>query len=1263
MIRKFKTATIQFFVGLLLVAAISISLVRGFLWGVENYKTELEHKIYEFTTIPVEIGKLRAKMRGFSPELILKDIHVIVPDNSKEHPIKLEEIRVGINLMDLMFTHQVLSSSWITLVGVKLSVVRKEDGGLSIDGLNTEGSEQPLWLLKGGRYEVLKSEITWLDKQRHASPIRFDNIDVLIKNDTNSDNHEIHLISLLSEEIGKSIRVSTTFQGNVFKQNDITGLLYIKGRDIQLAKLLTGEQPLGLKVKAGKGDFELWSQWEKSRVIALTGNVQAENISFQKQQQVFVVDQLKTDFTSFIQPLGWQVGATDFIAKIGDRIWPAANFSFSVNKELTQLAALIDQLELQEFSELIQFFVPLDEHKKVLISKLGLRGLIKDLAGYFDIEKNTYAINGEFNNIYASSFAKLPQIENLSGSIKGSHEQGIIALNTHQGSLFFSDLFRKPFLIDELTGQLSWQQQAESWLVKSEHLILNVKDAQSENSLSVLIPKNEGSVFLDLQSSFSKLDDVSAIPDYYPVSMMHKDVLSWLDKAFVSGKIGQGGLLVYGELNQFPFINGQGVFEVFLDAKEVELNVAPSWPHLNNVNADILFQKDSLTVTATHAEVNGMIIPHTLVKIPSFEKSKYLIAEGRAEGGMANGLGFLKKTPLHNLVDGFLNQVAPSGALKVALDFKVPLVEGVGAKVNGVAHLKSATLNIKPIDFKITRINGDLRFTEKGLFSKKIRAKALGYPLAITVDTKGFNTSVSAVGITDFNQVQKQFSFLNSDFLGKDRVKGEINYQVMLDLPEGENNSARLRIDTNLAGVAVNLPGVLKKSALQDKNLNLSLSLNNDELMPLSLAYGSNVKVKMSIDKQQNEVHSAHIVVGSGHAVLPNGKGIKLQVKQDIFDITEWTGLLGEADNNQQQSSQTVSEISFVTKDLHWKNKQYGAFEITMKREDRQWQGKLACSAAKGSFVIPVNSKGKDKIELEMDYLNLSELMQVDFQGEGFNNEDLPLIDVFSQKTLWDAADLGVLKIKTDRTVEGVRFKRIDLVSKSHAFKMTADWLKKKSVTNFQGTLLTDDMGILLSKIGITTDLKDASANITYSGQWPNSPYQFSLAAVDANVDMQLKDGRISSIEPGLGRLLGLVAVEQWIKRLTLNFGDLFEEGLSFNSIKGGFKLTGGKAHTADLVVDAIPAGITIIGETDLITKALDYSVSVVPKSSGAIPIAGTIVSGIAGTITQAVTDDYKKGYFFGSKYQVTGKWGDIKVKAMHDEDGLFKKTWTALTK
>jgi len=1263
-IHKIKSATVYFFVSLLIVFAVGMSFIRFFLLGVDDYKTELESKIYQLTEIPLKIGSLGANMRGFSPEIVLKDIHVLTIDTSNNYPIKLDELRLGIDLLDLMFTQQVLPSSWITFVGVKLSVVREEDGSLSVDGLNTAKSGQPFWLLQGGRYEVLKSEITWLDKQRHASPITFEHIDLLIKNKPGSDTHEVHLISQLPASLGKSLRVSMMIQGNFFKRDNLNGLVYIKGDEIQFSQVLTGKNPAGLRPTAGNGDFELWSQWEKSEIIALIGSVQANSVSIQKQKKIFKIDQLQTGFNGFNQQKGWQFGVTDFIAKTDGKTWPAANINFSTNKEMTQMAASSTYLDLQEFVELVQFIAPLDDEQKNIISKLDLKGQLKDFSGFINTETEVYAINGVFENFFVSSFADFPQLENFTGSIHGSNKEGLIGLNTQQAHIFFPNLFKTPFPVNELTALFSWQQQKDSWLIKSNNLVLNVKDAESKSKFSIKIPNNEDSPFIDLQTSFSKLDDVSAIPAYYPVSIMKKDALNWLNNAFISGKIEQGGLLVYGYLNQFPFLDGQGVFEVILDAKQVELQAAPDWPHLKNVDAEILFKKDSLTVTANRAEVNGMKITHTLVEIPSFQNSTYLLAEGQAVGDIANGLTYLQKTPLHGLVDGFIGLVDPSGALKIELGFKIPLAKGKEPKVSGVAHLKSVALNIKAIDFNVSKVTGDLRFTEKGLFSKKLVAKALGYPLTVEVDTEDYNTSIRMTGITDFSQLQKQFSFLDSELLAKEPIKGEIDYQGTLVLPAKENSSASLNIRTSLAGVSVDLPGLLKKSAIQEKQLNLRLTLNNDDLMPVSINYNDDIKLAMMVDKPQSKVHSAHIVYGKGKAILPKGSDIRVQVKQDTFDMTEWTDLLGQRNKNDLQIGQLLNEISFTTNNLQWKNRQYGVFEIAMKRFGQQWQGDLTCPAAKGAFVIPVDRTDNNKIKLEMAYINLSELMQIDFQSDEVGTEDLPLIDVFSDHFWWENVNLGSLSIETERTLTGIRFNRIDVMANDHKIEMTADWTKqdKGSVTDFQGTLLADDFGALLSEFGITDDIKEANATVKFSGQWPKAPYQFSLATVEAEVDMLLKDGRVSSIEPGLGRLLGLVAMDQWIKRLTFDFGDLFKKGLSFNDINGRFVVSKGRAHTADLLVDAVPAKITIAGETDLLTKSLDYSVSVIPKSSGAIPIAGTIVGRIAGTITQAVTDDYKKGYFFGSKYHVTGKWGDIKVKALHDQDGIFNQTWMGLT-
>ncbi|NOR68084.1 MAG: TIGR02099 family protein [Methylomarinum sp.] len=1258
MIYRITRATKHLLLWSLVALAVSLSLVRFSLLSVADYKADLEDKIHELTSIPIKIGMLRANMRGFSPEIILKGIQVLPLEGKAKSSIQLEEVRLGIDLVQLLLTRQLLPSSWLTLVGVKLSVVRQQDGSLSIVGLNSEDSKQPLWLIQGGRYEVLKSDITWLDKQRHAQPITFNNVDLLIKNDSNAQTHEIHLVSQLPEQYGQALRVSMAIQGNPFEADSIDGSVYVEGSDIHLAKLLTGDMPLGMEISTGDGDFKLWSQWKSSQLQSLSGHIKAKNIVLHKDQNTFEINKLNTNFTSVNQD-GWkQFGVSDFSITTATHQWPTAEFMLSANDSFTQLSASITQLDLQESTELLHFFAPLDEHKQQLISGLALKGMLKDFTIYMDSEKNTYAVNGNFSGVSTNAFSVLPKIENLTGSLKGTQSSGRLAFNTKNGSVFFPEVFKQAHSIKQLQGLVTWQQTTDQWLLATEQLVIENADIQTQTKLALTIPKNDQAVFIDLQTSFSNMHNISSAANYYPVDAMDKDLVDWLEMALVSGKVVDGKALIYGNLDRLPFVDDQGVFEVLFNVEDVKLKYAPDWPVLNNFNAEVLFSKDSLKVDVAHADAKQMAIKRTLVEIPAFEKSNYVSVTGQTEGSIVAVLDFLKETPLHPTIDDILETISPEGLTQVDVDLKIPLVDGISEKVDGVAHFKEAALIVKTVDLNVVDVTGDLKFTENGVFSKNIKAKALGYPIDITVDNKRASTAINIEGKTNVFQLKQQFSFLRHDFIKAEQENDLTRYKINLDLPAEESKPAKLNVKTNLLGIAIDLPASLKKSAKQKKSLDLNLLLDDQTLLPLTMKYGRELNAAVEINKQQSNIYSADIVYGKKLAVMQKNKGIKIQIERDTFDASKWMGVVA----SKKAAESELNAISLKTKQLQWKGKSYGAIDIAMHRSKKQWAGHVFSSVAKGQFILPFTDN--DAIILDMKSISLSELMRFKSQGKQVSISDFPLIQVKSEQLWWNNTNVGQLAIKAEKLEEGVRFNNISIVSDTLKLELKADWLKtdKGHVTEVYGEVVAEDVGEFLSELDITNDLKETKANLGFFGSWSGSPSQFSLAGVHAEMDLELNNGRISSIEPGFGRILGLLAMEQWLKRLTLDFRDIYKQGLSFNSIKGHLKMRAGKLTTKDLRVDAIPARISIIGEADLQAKTLDHLIQVVPKSAGAVPIAGTIVSGIAGAITEVLTNNYKEGYFFGSTYKVTGQWDDITVTPLHDQDGIFKKTWTDLT-
>ncbi len=88
-------------------------------------------------------------------------------------------------------------------MGAKLSIKRQQDGSIVIVGLKASDG-QPQWLLQGGKYEVLQSEITWQDETSHSRPLLFNGVDLAIRND--GERHRLNMLMKLPEKSRRYIK-------------------------------------------------------------------------------------------------------------------------------------------------------------------------------------------------------------------------------------------------------------------------------------------------------------------------------------------------------------------------------------------------------------------------------------------------------------------------------------------------------------------------------------------------------------------------------------------------------------------------------------------------------------------------------------------------------------------------------------------------------------------------------------------------------------------------------------------------------------------------------------------------------------------------------------------------------------------------------------------------------------------------------------------------------------------------------------------------
>jgi uncharacterized protein (TIGR02099 family) len=1237
---------------ILIAVAVALSCIRILIADAGHYKSELERKILAFTGIPLHIGALRATMNGFNPTLILRDMHI----DAAESAIELQEAHISVNLFQLVWTADLLKSGALTLIGAKFDLLRNLDGDIVIKGLkNSSGSLA--WLLSGGKYQILHSDVSWRDLKNNIQPVYFHNVDLLLKN--HLQDHEIHVLTDLPAPYGESMRVSALLTDDVFDLRRLDGKLYLEGVNLQSLLVAGQKLPLGLRLESGLGNIRVWSDWRQGELTRVIAYVQAQQVKIvTSANKTLQLDNLQTNLSWLTTKNGWRFGAYDVDIVANQKHWLDGEFYWRQDQS-GNIAGFIKQLDLSVPAIFISTLNPLDnqsEFRQVDGLLHNFTGLLNDFSFYIESDWRQYAMQGRFSRLGFVGSKSMPGIQGLTGQISGTNRQGQIVLQSDRDLLIDApELFRNPVTVKALRGGIDWRQNSGDWLLSSRELRIDSPDFQLLGNFDLTIPKNEFSSKLNLIAHLNNFSDISKISTYLPAKVMSKDAVSWLDQAFLSGRIDQGEIIIQGSLEEFPFANGDGRFDVLLGLENVEIEYNPYWPHVKNLSADIHLSGADLRVAVFGGNKDNVEIRQALITIPDFLDNSEVEIKGVLQSRIESALLFLQQTPLRNRVDPILKALSFEGDTQLNLDLKLPYDESGPLHVDVVSELNNVSLKVKPLNLNINDVSGSINFTETKVRGAGLTANMLNFPIQAALTGESGVARLKITGAANTDDLQRQFNFLKNDF-----INGAFTYQAEAILPIASDQASSFLFSSNLQGVAIDNLAGLSKNAEYAVPFKLNFQFADKAMSPLYVSYGDELKAAFLVNLEQKSLFAGHVVFGKSEADMPKDAGLFIEISQPEFQLSNGLMDLSSTDSPWPP----LREVQLETKKLIWQGQNLGAATCHFQHMNQVWQGSVSHSLAAGRLSIPDRFADNERIKMDMDYLNLSAMNSLNLNLEEQAFTVLPLIDIDSRQVFWRAVNLGKLKLQTERLNNGVHFKKILITGVNNEFNFTADWLKQLHGTStlIDGAMKVNNFGQFLSELGYGDDFKETQADFNFTGGWNDAPQQFSLDKLSGQLQIKLSDGRISSIEPGFGRLLGLISLEQWAKRLSLDFSDIYREGLAFNRITGDVNITNGIAFTDNLLIDAVAAKMRIAGTTDLVNRTFNQRVTVIPKSSDALPIAGTIVNSIAAFITDAVTDDYKEGYFFGSEYKVSGRWGDIEVTPLNDRDGLVNKTWHGLT-
>lgn len=1251
--------------------ALLITASRLFLPFVEDYRDELESKISQQIGKPVTVGALGAHLRGFYPELVLKEVAILSADRTVT-VAQLKEIRVGLDVFQLLVKPSI-SPLWITLVGAELTVVREKDDSLSVHGLGSDGqkSEFPSWLFGNGRFEILESRLFFQNRKVESPVIELTNIKVSLLNDGNR--HQIDVQAELPEKEGRSLEVKLDYEGDIAFPDRWQGTVYVAGDALLPAKILEGEKFELFEVEKGRVSFKVWSEWKDASIKSMKGEVDLSDSAVNwaakegAGRERLELKALSGLFNLKLDKKNWSFAATDLVVtRKGESRQEKESITVKYRDNLLRIAG--SYLNLSELREaLLESFLLSNEQAK-LLSGMKPSGKLAGFSVIAEITENRIDkawFCGRFHHLKLDAWEKIPGIENFEGRFCGTEQQGYVELGAGDAQLNLTALFRRSWQISNSQGRIYWHKRAEDWRLFSHHFHVETPDIKTTTQFELTFQEGQ-SPFMDLQTSFEE-GVVANAGFYYPTKIMPAHVVNWLDNALVSGRVVSGGVLLRGRLNEYPFKKDDGVFEVLFDVENTNLVYQKGWPILTDINAEVHFFQDDLFINADKAFLEGERVEKAEVSILALNKAKWLNISGVVTGGVEQSMRFLKNSPLHNRVDALLNVMDVRGNNKIELEIDVPLRSGVGeADVEGTARLKDAGLFVHGVDLDVSEVNGLLAFDENGIEAKALQASVLGEPVIVDLLRRKNETLLKAKGQVEISALSKQFPMPVWPYL-----EGKTAYDLSLTIPMkgGKNLSTFLNVKSDTKGVLVKLPKPYGKKEKEMKRFSLSLPLKGGQKPKMAIRYGEDVRAGLLFSapgEASFKLLKGEIGLDGKKPVLPE-RGLRIAGVLERFETAPWEALLKKQVDDKRDAykeDDLLQGLKFKFGQLVWGKRTFDNVGFNLKRQKGGWEGSIESQFGSGFMRLPDNLKDSSPLVLNLDNLILPEVeegsKESGSQGETFSPSELPNLDITSEQLTWKGNNLGRLKLITERKKGGAHIKELKLDSDNDHLQLNGEWVllgNGTTETAVRGSLVSSDLGELIERLSITSAIKSTSGQIDFSLKWQESPWDIKRETLDGTVEMQLGKGQLVDFEPGAGRALGLLSLQAIRRRMALDFSDVFSKGFSFDSIKASYNVTSGDAVTSDFFLDSPAARIDIQGRIGLAKEDFDQTVVITPRTTGSLPVVGALVGGpVVGAVVFAaqklIGDRVEK--VTRSRYSLTGSWDKPEMVRLGQD-----KAWT----
>ena len=1269
---------------LLVLVASYISIGRLLMPLAATQRDWLENELIEALGLEISVGRMQGSWFRFSPILSLYDVEII-QDQDSDVIHSLQELDIALDVPQSLFNRQLIINR---VVVNEMSLLLLEDGNGTwrLAGFNTNETDNTRQLLdllfNVKRLQIAEAQL--LLQRVDGTTIEIDNIYLDIQNAP--QDHQAQLQFRINDQ-ASPVQMALRLDGNPLGIYSATAFLDINNLDLVPVLNAAPSQQISLTALNGSGQF--WLDFDNQSVKQAQAVLSSLNVNaeFLQSGQTIEISSGSVDLTA-IQPIenDWSFWAQNVQFDFFNRPWESGDFFVEI--DMRNDAPILDikgeSMDMAVLSDMLGAF-NLSERALQVLDDLNPGGSLRNVHLQTDFSGSYpagFKLAANLDAVAVDAWAQAPSGNGISGYVEASRDSGFVEVDAVNSNIHLPLIFNEGWQYDALNGRVYWSVSNGRVRVYSDVIDARNEDIHGRVRFEINNRQDaEGVWNSNLDLMVGVLDfDASHKSLYLPTLSNIRGTMDWLDEAVISGNITNSGFIFRGKTSNLQN-DLQRTVQTFYQVEDASLRFLADWPILENISGFVEVNNRDVDIAAGRAEIAGIELTGSTARIRPLpnDTGSWLTVNARSTTPGDTGLDFLRESPIRETVGDYLDGWELVGNVGLEIELGIPLNNpALENDIQVLATPDGGTLHIPEYDLHFDTLRGPINFSSTaGLQANGLSANLFGFPVAARIRSDDAGVYITGNGRVSADALQ--LWSLQPEFVANllTYSEGDFGYRADLSIynqAQADGTRSTLSLSTDLLGMAFDLPRPFDKGI--DESAPLELDMNfSAGLEHIAVNFRDQLSADLIIEG--NELYGGEVNFGVRNQDfrirrLNTETGLLISGEISDFNLQEWQDVAQTFRTGEEESvTDMIRLVDVRFGNLTAFGVDLPAINTVLKREGSAWDLYLDNAQIQGSLLFP--DADDEALEIDLNYLRIpkdeEELASTDAPETeeqietvpaetdalaGVNPAELPALNFHTDELSLGSGNLGAWDFQLRNKDDGALISNLTMLTSGAAITdqtgeggATLDWqfVDGAHSSSFSGLFSAGNLAEVLPSLGYAAVVQSESAQFVSELNWVGSPAAFNMKQVSGVVGLQMRNGRFIDIESGSARLFGAFNFDALVRRLQLDFSDLYERGLAYDTIGGVLDFSQGTVTTQDNFLIRGPSStINVNGSLDLVKETITADVLV------NLPLGQNVsmVAGILGAWPIAITT-YVASIIFRDQlqnfttvlYRLEGPWSD----------------------